>query len=60
MYALLDSNNIVTGWSWGSKLSEYQYTSKVKMTLDNSPAVIHGKWNGTKFIHPADLEMENA
>lgn len=58
MYALLDSNNIVTGWSWENELDKWNYVSKVKMTLENSPAVINGKWDGTRFIHPLELEKE--
>jgi hypothetical protein len=60
MYALLDENNIVVNWCFESELDLHPSNKSVLMTKDNSPATINGKWDGSKFIHPANLEMENA
>jgi hypothetical protein len=60
MYALLDDNNIVINWCFENELELHPSSKAILMTQDNSPATINGKWDGTKFIHPADLEMENA
>jgi hypothetical protein len=60
MFALLNNKNIVVDWCWENDLDKFPDLTPIKMTLDNSPAVINGKWDGQKFIHPLDLEMENA
>jgi hypothetical protein len=58
MFALLNDENIVVAWCWENELSQFSNFKQIQMTLENSPATINGKWDGQKFIHPLDLEME--
>lgn len=60
MYALVDKDNWVVGWCWETDLDKYPNHTHIKMTLENSPAHVDGKWDGTRFIHPQDLVKENA
>lgn len=64
MWALINKSNVVVDCLVGISYEEAQERAingnyLVEMTLDNSPAVISGTYDGKNFIPPLDYTSTN-